>query len=307
MNKPSLLTRRLSVAHSASFTQDPPPTLTKSEADQNAILYYSCCAGDAAAVATILDEDSNLNINSKHGRSGSTSLFAASLRGKKNVVELLLARPNCDVNLERNDGTTPLIIASQEGHIEIVRLLLKSDSIQVNKASRGRSPLFMACYKSNQEIVSLLVNEKSTNLNQKETEGFDNIVEILLTSELVDVNMVDKCGQTAFFMACLHGHGEVIQLLSVHRDIDASITRDSDHASPLQVACMMGHSSDTIATILATRGTDVGHVNDDGFTAMHYAEESNVNDVIVMLSLLGGTSRKKREKNDELCQVCSIQ
>lgn len=320
MNTPSLLTRRLSVAHSSSFTGA--QTYEQTNQDHDALLYYHCNLGDAAAVATVLEEHASLlNINIKNGRSGSTSLFAASLKGNKTIVELLLRMDGIDVNLERNDGTTPLLIASQEGHLEVVKLLLNMEGVEINKANQGRSPLFMACYKSNANVVKLLVENNATDVNQQESEGrltplmiacskgFANVVDLLLTSELIDVNLTDNSGQTAFFMACLHGHAEVVQTLSVHRDIDGSITRRVDHSSALQVACMMRYTSDIIAAVLATRGTDVNHINDDGYTALHYAEDSNVHDVVVMLSLLGGTSnrRRQKDKSDDMCQVCRVQ
>ena len=51
MNTPSLLTRRLSVAHSSSFTGA--QTYEQTNQDHDALLYYHCNLGDAAAVATV--------------------------------------------------------------------------------------------------------------------------------------------------------------------------------------------------------------------------------------------------------------
>jgi ankyrin repeat protein len=175
----------------------------------------------------------------------------------------------------------------------------------------------MASYKNHSDVVRLLVRHHADcNLQESDGEltplmiacskGFDGVVDVLLSANTIDVNMCDAKGQTALFIACLHGHSEVLQALSVQRDIRGSITRRADHSSPLQVACMMSHPSDIIATILATNGTDVHHVNDDGHTAIHYAEEGSVHDVVLMLSLLGGKSKKKREGEDNLCQVCVV-
>ena len=322
MSKPSLLTRRLSVAASSSFSHQRHNSLLDSAdtIDHNFLLYQSCSIGDTAAVATILDENANLDLNAKNGRSGSTALFAASLRGNKAIVELILATSECDVNLERNDGTTPLIIAAQEGHVEVVRMLLTTEQVDVNKANKGRSPLFMACYKQHVDVVQLLIAQKATNMNQQESEGgltslmiacskgYTNVVDLLLRSNAVDVNAIDHSGQTAFFKACLHGFGDIIQSLSVHRYLDGSISRRADHSTALQVACMMGHTSDIIATILATRGTDVNHVNDDGYTALHYAEEAKEHDVVIMLNLLGGGGRRQSSQEvSDMCQVCRLQ
>ena len=164
--RPSLLTRRLSVAGSASLTRSIPAETE----DPSTLLYYSCNVGDVSAVATILDENPNLDTNAKRGRLGATPLFAASLRGNTGSIELLLAVQGTDVNLQRDDGTTPLIIAAQEGHYEAIKLLLQAPKIQINKAFRGRSPLFMASYKNHPKVVRHLVH-KGADCNQQEVDG----------------------------------------------------------------------------------------------------------------------------------------
>ena len=317
---PSLLSRKLSVVQSSSYQEESSPFGTAAanieEEDLNTVLYASCMKNDSATVVTLLDENPALDKNVKRGRLGSTALFAAALRGNVGIVELLLSDVNTDVNLARDDGTTPLIIAAQEGFLEVVQMILRRAGVDVNKAYRGRSPLFMASYKNHADVVDHLVLHKA-DANQQESEGkltplmiaaskgHTRVVTSLLYADNIDVNLQDSVGQTALFIAALHGHSDVLQTLSVRRDIDGSITRNADSSSPLQVACMMSHSSDIIATILATRNTNVHWINEDGFTAMHIAENAGVHDVVTMLGLLGAKSSKLPRK-DELCSVCRV-
>ncbi len=55
--------------------------------------------------------------------------------GLVEVVRLLLARVDVDVNKAKPDGATALIIASQIGHTDVVRLLLAHRDVDVNKAA----------------------------------------------------------------------------------------------------------------------------------------------------------------------------
>jgi hypothetical protein len=66
------------------------------------------------------------------------------------------------VNQATNGGDTPLYIASQEGHAEVVSMLLATEDIDVNKAGKRNerelvTPLRTAIDRSHTEIAKLLV------------------------------------------------------------------------------------------------------------------------------------------------------
>jgi len=63
----------------------------------------------------------NIEINARtiHGM---TPLHGASARGRKDIVELLLAR-GADVAPRNNDGRTPLALAKAKSRTEVVGLL----------------------------------------------------------------------------------------------------------------------------------------------------------------------------------------
>ncbi len=63
---------------------------------------------------------------------GDKSVMAASQNGHVDVVGLLLARQDVEVNKTAQDVATALIVASQNGHVEVVRLLLTSQDVEVN-------------------------------------------------------------------------------------------------------------------------------------------------------------------------------
>ena len=70
--------------------------------------------GDSEIVAELLRHPT-VNVNQGTVPDGMTALFAASLEGRAEIVELLLARSDTEVNLPRVDdseGMSPLYVAS---------------------------------------------------------------------------------------------------------------------------------------------------------------------------------------------------
>src|SRR6185436_12729873 len=55
-----------------------------------------------------------------------TALYAASLKGNKDAVKLLLAQPGVKLDETHDGGETALMVAAEGGHAEIVEMLLKA-------------------------------------------------------------------------------------------------------------------------------------------------------------------------------------
>ena len=55
-----------------------------------------------------------------------TALYAASLKGNKDAVKLLLAQPGVKLDETNDGGDTALMVAAEGGHAEIVEMLLKA-------------------------------------------------------------------------------------------------------------------------------------------------------------------------------------
>ena len=55
-----------------------------------------------------------------------TALYAASFKGNKDAVKLLLAQPGIKLDEKNDDGDTALMAAAEGGHAEIVDMLLKA-------------------------------------------------------------------------------------------------------------------------------------------------------------------------------------
>ncbi len=74
-------------------------------------------------------------------------------------MRLLLARQGVDVNMTEMNGGTALIAASQQGHVEVVRLLLAHQDVEVNKTllQNGATALIAASQQGHVEVVRLLL------------------------------------------------------------------------------------------------------------------------------------------------------
>jgi ankyrin repeat domain-containing protein 50 len=101
-----------------------------------------------------------------------TPLHYASLRGKKAVVALLLARPDVDVNAQDLEGKTALIVASSQGHYETVKLLLSHPEVEVNRMDfRGYAALASAAECGKERVVRLLLAQPSIQVATQELEA----------------------------------------------------------------------------------------------------------------------------------------
>ena len=108
----------------------------------------------------LLERVQGVDVNATNERvNGTTALWLACQNGHGEVVRLLLASSDIDVNQAMTtSGCTPLFMASQEGHTPVVELLLASSDIDVNIGPQDWSPLRVALHAKHTEIVQLLVN-----------------------------------------------------------------------------------------------------------------------------------------------------
>lgn len=110
--------------------------------------------------------------------------------GRSRIVELLLARPGIDVNVQgyaypvsdaRNifgrivsniAGETPLLVAVQYSCSEIVNLILRRPDVNTELADlRGSTPLARAALHGGEEAVSLLMARGDVDVNSKDSYG----------------------------------------------------------------------------------------------------------------------------------------
>ena len=142
-------------------------------------------------------------------------LLLAVHQGDTECVRLLLNIPNLDANITYpiDHGLTSLMIACDKNHIEIVKLLLASTNTNINALSRrGNVALMFAICKGHDDCARLLLeNDKiDPNIINQDGEAIitlcaakssEETVKALLSKPGLEVNVQNKSGNTALICA----------------------------------------------------------------------------------------------------------
>nr|XP_036581485.1 pfs domain-containing protein [Colletotrichum truncatum]KAF6789836.1 pfs domain-containing protein [Colletotrichum truncatum] len=253
------------------------------DSDQKNALEAASSRGHKDVVRLVLDKGADINApsNSDYG----TALQAASYEGHKDVVGLLLDR-GADINAQGGRHGTALQAASYEGHKDVVQLLLdESDSVY-------NTALQAASYEGHKDVIQLLLDKGadinaqsdsfiSTALQAASYEGHKDVVQLLLDRG-ADINaQSDIVYNTALQVASYEGHKDVVQLL-LDRGADINAQSDSFYGTALQAASCKGHED--VIRLLLDRGADINAQSDIVYnTALQDASCKGHKDVIRLL------------------------
>ena len=187
-------------------------------------LFLACESGHADVVRLFLDHvsgDSNKRrwLINKPSHSGRAPLYAAAARNYVEIVAILLACPEIQIDVQSN----PLGIACSMGYDAIVRLLLDVDGIDINVRKgmhySAQTPLCMAICMKRTSLVSLLLATPGIQIEKGRLDGASPLM-----------------------VACETGHVEIVTKLLQHPDmsVDRVNTAGGDGSTPLYVACKLG-------------------------------------------------------------------
>jgi hypothetical protein len=142
----------------------PPPIPSQKEVDA---FVEATGNGDAAAVTAFLDEYAAFIDRRSLGE---TALTDAADEGRKEMVELLLAR-GAQIDAVNQEGDTPLMRAALRGHTDIVRLLLEKGADTGIEDNRHQTALMMArIWGGALEIAGLIEQWPELQRQRKEEE-----------------------------------------------------------------------------------------------------------------------------------------
>jgi len=155
---------------------------------------------------------------------GVTALIDASLKGQKDLVELLIL-DGADLNARDSQDNTALMIAALKGHVEIVELLISNGAGVGVKDKTGNTALIESAKyarKSACEIINLL-KDNGAQVNAKNNYGLTAIIYaaqgghaenvVCLIAAGADVNAKSKSGETALKFAETSDRQDIIDLL----------------------------------------------------------------------------------------------
>ena len=172
----------------------------------------------------------DININARLN-TGATILSLAGQNGRSRISELLIEH-GADVNLAKDDGSTPLTFSANYGYVDVVRTLLRVPGVEVNRrTNNGVTPLLFAVKLGYKDIVDLLL-DNGAEPNIKNNAGINPLLLACLHGRAEIVHMLLRAGadpdvvvndpvnkgrkQTPYSMAELAGHREVMSILALH-------------------------------------------------------------------------------------------
>ena len=135
----------------------------------------------------------------------------------------------------------------------------------------------------------LIINDEDghsrTPLSYAAENGHEAIVELLLATGQVDVNMGDRSGQTPLFYAAQNGHKAVVELLLATGQIDIDV-KDELGQTPLFYAAQNGHKA-VVELLLAIGQIDVDVKDKLGQTPLFYAAQNGHEAIVKLLLAIG--------------------
>ena len=257
-------------------------------------LHIASVTGDMSQVNSLL-ECQQLDINAHFGRLEETALMEAAKKGHINVVEILLAHKQIDVNKKQIAGVSAYMAAAERGHTDIMRLFRGHGGVDVY--TEGGSALILAASNGQTDAAKLLLEDEQIDVTQTlnftnhghnghtaltvaSKNGHYDIVELLLENENVDVNGRDGIdGGTALIHAAFNNQSNIVQLLLSQPDIDINMG-NNDGDTPLMKAydcwqCLDDYRQKThennyeiLKLLLGHHNIDVNKQNNEGATAL---------------------------------------
>ena len=220
--------------------------MAASDSESDDDLIAACQKGDVDLVS-VFSLVSAHHPDEDRDASGATALWNAAFKGHAHCIELLISAKGgrADVNLARDDSTTPLYIACQGGHTRAVQILLAAGA-QVDVP------------------VDVLEPRVQTPLRIAAECGHIGCVDLLLVHGARPDGLAQD-GYPPLKYAAQNGHTCCVErLLKAGADVNLGID-----CSPLAKACHMGQAK--CAQLLVDAGADIELLSATGVTALFLA------------------------------------
>lgn len=263
-------------------------------------LMYACKNGHVSTVKALLNLGASINVRSARETSAFLEAFTGNTDNHTKIVELLLERPDLDVNTKYSDeGDRSVLMMStfpEFAREEVVKLLLHKPGIDLNqKDFNGDTALSLATTNGNAAIVRLLLTHPKIDVNSVNNSNLSaltiaaksnafNIVDQLLETQAETSLKDGEEGCTAFFSAIEAGSKEAMKSFSAHRKNDL-YTVDSKQRTTLHAACSSG-DLDIVRLILCSDLAKSSRAS-GGQTPLHEACRGGHIDVIRSLLQIG--------------------
>lgn len=186
----------------------------------------------------------------KKNKSGSTPLALAKGRGRKAMVDTLIAC-GADVNAHGSFGRSPLFTALERAHEFIARLLI----------AKG-ADLYSEVAENGQELLLRIMDYEPGKT------GPENLIKLLVIEKKVNVSFTDRYGLTPLGGAAISGYESIVKILI--EEGGASLgPRDGIGRAPLALALEAGH--EPMVELLIEKGAELNTEDDKHLTPLPWA------------------------------------
>ena len=209
---------------------------------------------------------------------GINSIMIAAANGDVSVLEYFISYGR--VNLDARYLGRCLRLFTRSNNLDMVKKLIEEKGADPNdKDTNGNSSVMIAAFCRHVSVLEYFMSlsgrvninaqdkeSKGTALHTACSEGFEEVVRILLDCPLLDVNKKDVGGYTALHYACEFGHEGIVSILLGHPDIQVNKENENE-IPPLILACERGNLG-MVRLLLSKDDIDVNAVNECQITAL---------------------------------------
>ncbi|XP_077291024.1 E3 ubiquitin-protein ligase mind bomb 2 isoform X2 [Arctopsyche grandis] len=290
-----------------SSSSKPPPASPIVDRPEMRLLMSKVALGDLEYVKGLYETDQSI-IDTPY--CGKTLLQVAAYQGHRPLVQFLLskgARPNA----VDDDGDSVLHDAAFGNQPEILQILLAEKDVDINAVNRSScTALHIAAHKCLPHCVWVLLLHKP-NVNLQDTYG-DTALHDAINNQCANNNSVTQAAAAAAASqstsssspSMLTGSMKIIQMLCDYPDTNCALANKRGF-NALQHAALKGNSF--ACTAICRRYPDlVDRRKDDGFSALHLASLNGHADAVNALVTMGRADLNLKNNREQTPLLLSI-
>lgn len=237
-------------------------------------LYYAAAAEDGAVVQLLLGRP-DVEIDRRSYFKG-TPLHSAILSGQERTAEILLER-GADPEATDSQGERPIHLAIRLGLVQTLKKLLSLGVNLTATTNSGHTPLELVLpmdSKLRQKTAAGIWRKQEVMANQNDYHPCLKLLLEIFTKE--DINRGHM-----LFEATKDGRPDILELLLEKGATPSAKSPVFNQRTPLHWAAEKGFKS--IVKLLLAYGSDCQSQDDWGFTPLHYATSANRETIVELL------------------------
>ncbi|KAG8405048.1 hypothetical protein J3459_022276 [Metarhizium acridum] len=273
----TLLQHGMDMYYDSAWEEDPQPVLLAAKTGNGEIMDMLLKAG--------------LSLDRAEDMYGRTALMFAAVRGHESTVQILLARPDIQLDSQDETGKNALTYAIEGGHENIAQMLRQAGLSE--ERGEAQSETSSAPSDNDDALIDTHVPVDSCHALAKSsmTQGTKDEEVVLRQQDERVFKAIDSGKQDALSLAIQRNDVHAAHTLARHKGIDGTAL-DNEGMSPLLWSVKSNMPSVT-RMLMAT--THALHVDNQGRSLIHHAAMAENGDIFPFLVKNGGSCRWTRQ------------